>query len=169
LASIGSGRWLVVFSEGTDPGATGVVTTPRLRGAVLDQLAPSSPALVGWDPTGVAASTSVAGPALVADSGRAFLAAWARPLAPDGAGEELVLREIDVTSTPVVLRTLTLPRRAVHTSGDQHQAALSIAGGRLWSAWSDFGVAVDAAQGTPDVVTSLAPLPIDRIAGGGLP
>lgn len=178
LVNVGSGLWLLVFTEGG--GAFGV---PRLRGAVLDVTSPGAvtsfalPPLVA--PHATDPSLGQSEPALARVGDQVFLAWRSSAVPADANAEDLWLKQITITTDAggVTLGLsspeIPLPRHAAHTFDDQRRPALAATplfpGGALATAWDDYGRVFGPTQGQPDVVAELIPVPILRtpLGGGG--
>ena len=185
LAEMSDGTLLLVFTEGTDPGMTGVANTPRLRGAILR---PSATGSTPWfdidalDPDyfglwEVAQSHANA----IAVNGRVYISWRTDRLLGDSMGEELWLKEIlcnpagQACTDPAPdlgMMEIPLPRQTLHREGDQRFPALASSPlgpeGAVVAAWDDFGRVFGAIEGAPDVVVELIPSPIVRLPGGEL-
>jgi hypothetical protein len=179
LAELDSGHLLLVFTEGTDPGSTGVANTPRLRAAILDVAAPGLTASFELTPARAATaapSVALSHPNLVRGSdGRLYIAWRSSSLPGDPAGEELWLHAgtWSAANSELTLEAeIALPRAAAHSVGDQRFPALVAAplwpSGALATAWTDFGRTFGGQSGAPDVVAEFIPTPVLRLDGAGV-
>jgi cysteine-rich repeat protein len=184
LAALDGQRLLVIFTEGTDPLATGAYATPRLRGAVLDAAALGdtasfaiSPLIVPYDSD---ATIGQSHPNLVVHGDRAFIAWRSAAVTGSASAEELWLKEVrwsvsgDVVNLELGAPEVRLARAAEHTAGDQTRPALAVRPSTfepaLFGAWNDYGLSFGALEHAPDVVAELIPLPALRLPSvdGGL-
>jgi cysteine-rich repeat protein len=180
LADLGNGKLLVLYTVGTDPGATGTANVGKLRAAVLD-VAQASVTAVSVTPSTAAladANVSESEPSLVS-AGSSWYFAWRSAAQPgDANGDELWLRRVSAVGAASL--TLDpeqrLPRWPSGTPGDQRFPALfavpaltatqALPGpapsGGLLLAWDDYGKTAGTGEGQPDVLVQFAPLPLLR-------
>jgi hypothetical protein len=182
IAEIAPGLLLLVFTEATDPEATGVAEIARVRGALLDAAAPGSVTAFSIDPLdpayadpGIAQSQ----PNVISVQGRTYVTWRSRRAPADSRGEELWIKEVRCFAAPASCGNpapdlarfeLRLPAQSAHREGDQRFPAIaaSVLGpsGAVIAAWDDYGSTFGAIQGVPDVVVELIPTPILRLGGG---
>ncbi len=178
LVELDGTHLLVVYALG---GSGGIV--PRLQGAVVDTAQSSSPAPFDIAPlVEPYASDSSLGqeqPATTRVGNSIFIAWQADSIPASSIGKELWLKEVPLTSTGGMLSLnlsspeMALPRSSAHTPGHQALPALAPmplgSSGAVVAGWEDRGHGFGAAQGTPDVVAQLMPVPIVRLPfEGGL-
>ncbi len=175
LVALDDSHLFVLFTEGTDPEATGVANVGRLRAALLDSAAAGDTSeWLDVDPlvAPYSSDTTIAqsSPAAAVVDGKLYVAWRSAAVNSDDAGEELWLKAIDVTiaggavTLDLSSSELTLPRYAVNRAGDQRRAALLGLVGAVASSWEDSGnTIVGAAQ--PEVLFEAASLPLLRSEG----
>lgn len=178
LVELDSTHLLVAYTEGTDPTATGVANTPRVRYAVVDTTVDTAPVkrcLGGTDSTSSAQLLEPqTSPALERGQDGVFLA-WRTEARPgDAAGDQAWLKSLGwSTRGPAHAlqleehdTELLLPRLCESSTGDQRQPALArtslYPNGALAVSWDDYSHSLDANQNEPDVVVHYAPNHVSR-------
>jgi hypothetical protein len=170
LAALDASHLLVVFSAGTDPGATGVYNVPRLRYAVIDTASATPPTFQALDPVDdlFTADTKVShlSPSAASGAGGA-LVAWRSEARPgDAAGDQIWLKFLSWDEEAAKLepreQEWLIPRTCEGSIGDQRRPALANVGlppaGALAIAWDDYSRSQGVNAGDPDVVVHYAPL-----------
>ncbi|HVY31614.1 MAG TPA: hypothetical protein VHB79_33995 [Polyangiaceae bacterium] len=173
LVALDATHLLLAFSVGTDPGATGIYSVPRIRYAVIDTTSPTTPLYLPLDPMddvmSLDAQVSHLTPALEAGSDSFFLA-WRSEARPgDGGGDEIWLKALkwNAPGLPgLSLRDaeILIPRTCEGSFGDQRRPDLARVPetalppyGALAIAWDDFSNSQGPTSGDPDVVVHYAP------------
>lgn len=171
LAGLDATHWLVAFSVGTDPTATGLYNLPRVRYAVVDTQSASPPTIQALDPRDdVLSNNDQIGqmtPSLETAAEGAYIA-WRSEARPgDASGDQIWLKYLrwlpygTGRSIRAEEAELLIPRTCDGSIGDQRAPALARTqlppGGGLAIAWTDFGRTLGAASGEPDVLVHYAP------------
>lgn len=173
LVELDSTHLLVAYTEGTDPTASGVANTPRLRYAVVDTTVDSAPLprpLGGTDSTSSAALLQAqTSPALERGLDGVFLA-WRTEAVPgDAAGDQVWIKSLGWSPRGLANALeveehdteLLLPRLCESSTGDQRAPALARASlypnDALAIGWDDYSHSLDASSNGPDVVIHYAP------------
>jgi hypothetical protein len=179
LVGMDATHWLVAFSAGTDPAATGVYNLPRVRYALIDTQSAVAPTIQSLEPLDdvFRNSNQVAQltPSLEAAAEGAYLA-WRSEARPgDAAGDQIWLKFLrwlpDGTSSRIrgEEAELLIPRTCDGSIGDQRAPALARTqlppGGALAIAWTDYGRTLGANSGEPDVLVHYAPTHLSSLGG----
>jgi hypothetical protein len=160
---------LVIFSAGTDSGASGVYNTARLRYSVVNLEGEEEPTIVALDPIDAVyvtePQTAQTSPVAAKWSNGAYVA-WRSEARPgDAAGDQLWLkyfewRDDQEPQLKAREREMLIPRTCEGSFGDQRQPALVTVGlppsGALAMAWDDYAHSAGT-SGSPDVVVQYAP------------
>jgi cysteine-rich repeat protein len=174
LATLDTSHLLVVFSEGTDPGATGIYNTPRLRYALLDTAGSTTPGFLAVNPLGDVyvddESIAQLSPSLLNTPNGIYLA-WSSVARPkDAAGDEVWLKHLAWSSgAPAQLdlseQEVLIPHSCEGRGGHQRTPALAFIpdttlppSGALAVAWDDYSRSLGANAGAPDVVVQYVPM-----------
>ena len=178
LVELDGTHLLVVYALG---GSGGIV--PRLQGAVVDTAQSNSPTPFDIapliEPYASDSSLGQEQPATARVGNSVFVAWKADSIPASTIGRELWLKEVPLSGGPGTLSLnlsspeMALPRSSAHTAGHQALPALASTplgpGGAVVAGWEDRGHGFGSAQGTPDVVAELMPVPIVRLPfEGGL-
>ncbi len=179
LVGLDATHWLVAFSVGTDPTATGVYNLPRLRYAVIDTQSAVAPAIQALDPLDDVFSNdnqiAQLTPSLETAAEGAYLA-WRSEARPgDASGDQIWLKLMRWLPAEASQRIrgeeaeLLIPRTCDGSIGDQRAPALARTqlppGGALAIAWTDFGRTLGATSGEPDVLVHYAPTHLSSPSG----
>jgi hypothetical protein len=170
LVALDASHLLLVFSAGTDPGATGVYNVPRLRYSVIDTASVAPPTFQSLNPLDdlftVDDKVSHFSPAAAPGVGGAYVA-WRSEARPgDAAGDQLWLKYLSWDSAAAKLEPLEqemlIPRTCEGSIGDQRRPALANVAlppsNALAVAWDDYSHSQGIDAGDPDVVVHYAPL-----------
>lgn len=158
---------LVVFTEGTDPLATGTASVTRLRMAVLESaspgVVPSAQILATLEPWASDNTLTQSRPALVRAGLRTYLAWHTESPVGDGRSDEVFFRELTWNGTTVsLLAEMPLqadaPRAAAQRAPALAESPLYPAGA-LVTLWEDSN-AEPMHTMAPDIVFGLRPTPI---------
>lgn len=176
LAELDATHLLLVFTEGTDPGNTGIYDVPRLRDAILATDSPGPTGKFDIVPQVAVYSDPTVGlshPNAVRAGDHVYISWRSSAQMNDLKAEELWLSRVD--PTPVdggviasFQQEIPLPRWSSHQLGDQRRPALSPSllpwgsGTALATAWEEYGGNFGVGEGNPDVVVELIPTPIVR-------
>jgi len=173
LVELDADHLLVVFTQGTDPLATGTASVTRLRGAILSKAAPGLVQSVPLDPlVEPFASTpalSLMSPALARVGSRLFLGWSSEGMIGDPRGREIWVQELVFNSSGA-----TLTRRSEEPvqvdalrAGDQLVPAFAssplIPQGALVTVWEEHNPATRH-ETLPDVFFGLRPVPFVRLS-----
>jgi hypothetical protein len=171
LVELDEGHLLVVFSAGSDPGATGLNNVSRLFYAIVETAEPAVPAFFALDPLdrifSAESRTAQVSPALERTEHGVYLA-WRSEARPgDAAGDQVWLKRLrwqasDPSTIDAEQVELLIPRTCDASHGDQRRPALSRTSlppsGGLAIAWDDYGRNDPQGSGEPDVQVHYAPL-----------
>lgn len=188
LVALDSTHALVVFSQGTDPNATGTANLTRLAYAVVDvgmsaTLMPQSIQALDelWH---TRTALSFSSPAVAAGPDGVFLAWRSEALPGDAAGDQLWLKRVlwnpTLGTLKIDLPEMLIPRTCEGSVGDQRTPALARTAldpsaettpdGALAIAWEDYGRLLPTdSLGKPEVVVHFAPTyPLEAPAAAAL-
>lgn len=180
IAELDADHLLVVFTVGTDPGATSISNVFRLRAAIIDR--DESEPLDTFDlpPLGAAyqsASVSQTHPNVVRAGDDLYVAYRASALGGQAEAEDVFLQKLTWDGEIAQASEYRIPRWPLGSSGDQRFPALAFGPrqigteglpepaplGALVVAWDDYGREHGTSQGEPDVLVQHWPLPIVRL------
>lgn len=167
VIALDSTRLLVVFTEGTDPLATGTAGVTRLRMAVLDSAtpgsAPSIQLLSTAEPWASDNTLAQSRPALARSGSRIYLAWQSESPVGDARSDELFVRELTWNGASVTLLAeipiqTDAPRSAAQRAPVLAGSPLGPAGA-LVTVWEDSNIEPMHTM-APDLVFGLRPTPI---------
>jgi cysteine-rich repeat protein len=178
LVELSDHELLVVFTEGTDPLATGVANVSRLRAALLDTSAPGEVAPFAIEPRlePYASDDTLAqhSPAIERLDDEVYVA-WhsaSETNPPANRAEELWLKPILLTEgegeteLDLTLDEAPLPARPKSRSGDQRAPTLLgfelDTEKRLLGAWEDWGKTFGTSAAEPEIQYQVTGLPLFR-------